>query len=497
MRPSVPRICVALAAPDAPALEALALETCARGEDFLELRLDALPEPLQGVAVLERLLRRHPDVAVLATCRRIGAKGSFAGSIAEQERVLAAAAGAGARLLDVEIETAEPVPGVVERLRPLAPVMVSFHDFESTPAVSRTLKRLRKIPADAYKLAVMARKPSDNARLLALLDEPEAPPLVALAMGEVGAPSRILSPARGAVFTFAAPDTAGGTAPGQFPASAMRNLYQSHQRSGETRIYGVIADPVAHSLSPALHNRAFRHKRVDACYLPFRVAPERLSDFFEMAEALPVSGFSVTIPHKQRVMRRLDAVDELARRIGAVNTVYRKQGRWLGTNTDALGVTAPLERKLKLARKSALVVGTGGAARAAVFSLVDRGARVTVAGRSPDKASRLARAAGAESTPLDALGRYDILVQTTPVGMHPNVEGNLFPDDVPAEVVFDMVYNPLETALLRRARELGRETIEGLEMFIEQAAAQFELWTAETAPREIMRQAVLDVGRGS
>src|SRR5690606_16979821 len=155
-------------APDASALEALALETCGRGEDFLELRLDALKAPLEGVAVLERILRRHPDVAVLATCRRTPAQGAFGGSIEEQERILAAAAGAGARLLDVEIETAEPAPGVVERLRALAPVMVSFHDFASTPAVSRTLARLRKIPADAYKLAVMARKPSDNARLLAL-----------------------------------------------------------------------------------------------------------------------------------------------------------------------------------------------------------------------------------------------------------------------------------------------------------------------------------------
>ncbi len=494
---SLPRICVALGARDFAALEKLALAAGDAGEEFVELRLDSIPRPEDGLKLIRRLRRRRPDLIVLATCRRTHAQGEFAGSIEEQERILSAAAAAGAQLIDVEIETAELSPGTVERLRQSARVVLSFHDFERTPPPGRALKRLLRIPADIYKIAVQALKPSDNARLLSLLDDAEQA-LVVLGMGEVGAASRILGPARGAAFAFAAPDIAAGTAPGQFPASRMRNQYRVHKLKRDAAIYGVIASPVGHSMSPALHNRAFQSRRVNAVYLPFLVEPPRLTDFFRLATDLPVQGFSVTIPHKQRIIRRLDSVDALAKRIGAVNTVYRKKGKLCGTNTDALGVTAPLEKRLRLGGKSVLVVGSGGAARAAAFALVDKGAKVTLTGRSFDKVQRLARAARAEALAWNKLpGRgFDALVQTTPVGMHPNVDGNLFADMVPAEVVFDMVYNPLETALIKRAQELGKETILGLEMFLEQAAAQFEIWTQQTAPRQVMRAAVLDLLQG-
>ncbi len=494
---SLPRICVALGASDAAALHKMALTACDTGEEFVELRLDMLAEPRDGLGIIRRLHRRRPDLKILATCRRTAAQGEFRGSIEEQEKILAAAAAAGAHLLDVEIETAEPSPGTVERLRSAARVIVSFHDFERTPPPDRVLRRLRRIPADIYKIAVTGLKPSDNTRLLGLLDD-RAEPLVVLAMGEVGAPSRVLGPARGAAFAFASPDTAAGTAPGQITASRMRRQYRAHKIKPDAQVFGVIASPVAHSMSPPLHNRAFQSRRWNAVYLPFLVAPERLTDFFEVARALPVQGFSVTIPHKQRVIRRLEGVDALAKRIGAVNTVYRKRGKLFGTNTDVAGVTAPLEKRMRLRGSQVLVVGAGGAARAAAFALADKGAKVALTGRSFDKVRRLARAAGAEAVAWDKLpGRgFDALVQTTPVGMHPHVEGNLFPQEIPAEVVFDMVYNPLETALIRQARESGKETIPGLEMFLEQAAAQFEIWTRQSAPRQVMKAAVLDLLQG-
>ena len=494
---SLPPICVALSAADPNSLQRLAIGECQAGAKFVELRLDLLPRPEAGLPLIKLLRERWPKLKILATCRRQEAKGGFGGSIEEQERILTKAASNGAQLLDLEIETAEPAPDVAERLRQKARVVLSFHDFEKAPPPERVLKRLQKIPADIYKMAVAGVKPSDSARLLTLVGQTDAP-LVVLAMGEVGAASRILSPSRGAAFTFAAPNTAPGTAPGQYSAAVMQGLYRVDKLSRDTRIFGVIASPVAHSMSPVLHNPAMRKCGIDGVYLPFRVESQQLGDFFRFAEELPVEGFSVTLPHKEKVMRHLAGIDKLASQIGAVNTVFRKGKQWRGMNTDAIGVTAPLEQLRPLRGATALVVGTGGAARAAVFGLKAKGARVAIAGRRPEKVRALAKATGAEGLAWDAAMQrgFDILVQSTPVGMSPNVDENLFPDRIPAEIVFDMVYNPLRTALIKNAQEQGKTVVLGLEMFIEQAAAQFELWTKLPAPRAVMRNAVLDVLQG-
>jgi 3-dehydroquinate dehydratase/shikimate dehydrogenase len=330
-------------------------------------------------------------------------------------------------------------------------------------------------------------------------------------MGEIGVPSRLLGPARNSAFTFAAPDPAPApkrgakknsaepTAPGQLTACKLRNCFLVHKRRASTKVFGVIADPVAHSLSPAMHNRAFRSRRLDAIYLPFRVPPASLTDFFRVAEELPLAGFSVTIPHKQRVMRHLSSVDALARRIGAVNTVFRRGGKLCGTNTDALGVTAPLEKRMRLAKAKVLIAGNGGAARAAIFALLDKGAEVTLTGRSPQRVRALAHACGVPAIEREKLDRqsFDVLVHATPLGMLPNTAQSFFPDRIPADLVFDMVYNPLETALLANAREQRKETVAGLEMFVTQATAQFEIWTGERAPLAVMKAAVLEALGGS
>jgi 3-dehydroquinate dehydratase/shikimate dehydrogenase len=508
---SLPRICVALGCADRPHLERLALHACDNGEDFLEIRLDMLQRPSAGIAVIRRLLRRYPETVILATCRRKANGGEFAGSVGEELEILETAGGAGAALLDVEIETAEASPQAVENLRQSARVIVSFHNFERTPALAQVLKRLQRIPADLYKVATTARKPSDNLRVLSILEASPATPVMALAMGELGIPSRILGPARNSAFTFAAPDAAPAalkrgakkisaqpTAAGQLTACKLRNCFVVHKRRASTKVYGVIADPVAHSLSPAMHNRAFRSRRVDAIYLPFRVPPQSLTDFFRVAEELPLAGFSVTIPHKQRVMRHLSSVDALARRIGAVNTVFRRGGRLCGTNTDVLGVTAPLEKRMRLAKAKVLIAGNGGAARAAIFALLDKGADVTLTGRSPQRVRALARACDVPAIDRDKLDShyFDVLVHATPLGMQPNTTASFFTGPIPADLVFDMVYNPLETALLKKAREQRKETVAGLEMFLTQAAAQFEIWTGERAPQAVMKTAVLEALAG-
>jgi 3-dehydroquinate dehydratase/shikimate dehydrogenase len=213
-----------------------------------------------------------------------------------------------------------------------------------------------------------------------------------------------------------------------------------------------------------------------------------------LAEKLPICGFSVTIPHKQRIVRYLDIVDPLARRIGAVNTVWRKAGKWRGTNTDVPGILVPLSKRLKPAKARILIAGNGGAARAAAFALSDAGAVVSLVGRNVDRVRALARLTGAETLATDQLnGRhFDAFIHATPVGMYPHTDDAFFHDRIPADLVFDMVYNPLETLLLKNARAQGVETIQGVEMFVEQAAHQFETWTGESAPRPVMEKAVLE-----
>jgi 3-dehydroquinate dehydratase/shikimate dehydrogenase len=323
--------------------------------------------------------------------------------------------------------------------------------------------------------------------------------MIVLAMGELGFPTRVLSPVFGGAFTYAAPMQTDGTAAGQVSARYLRHLYRVEKLGKTAHIYGVIADPVRHSISPAVHNRAFQSRRVDAVYLPFLVSPALLRDFFSLAEKLPLSGFSVTIPHKQKIIRYLDVVDPLARRIGAVNTVWRKAGKWRGANTDAAGVTGPLSRHLKLNKASVLIVGNGGAARGAAFALSDAGAKISLVGRNVDRVRALAKVCGAEPLSREQLGsmHFDAVVHATPLGMFPNVHESFFTGAIPADVVFDMVYNPLETQLLKLAREQGKTVIPGLEMFIEQAAAQFEIWTGESAPRAVMLKAANEALTGN
>jgi 3-dehydroquinate dehydratase/shikimate dehydrogenase len=493
-RSTLPPICIALGFPTVQRLLEAARREFENGEHFVEFRLDYLPQPEQGVEAIRSFLAEFPDAWILATCRRHQNQGRYNGSVEEEIRYLEAAVEAGARAVDIEIESAESAPGRLESFRGRALVIVSCHNFEGTPPMETLFRRMSRVNADAYKLVTTARKPSDNSRVLALFKAHPKTPMVVLAMGEMGFATRVLSTAFGGLYTYAAPAAAEGTASGQICARQLRNLYRFDKFTKAAKIFGVIADPVRHSISPAVHNRAFQARRIDAVYLPFLVHPAQLKDLLTLAEKLPLSGFSVTIPHKQKILRYLDVVDPLARRIGAVNTVWRKAGKWRGTNTDAAGVTAPLGRMLRIPKSSVLVVGNGGAARSAAFALAEAGAKLSLVGRNPDRVRALAKACGGESIVKDQLKaqRFDAVIHATPLGMFPRTEECFFEDEIPGEIVFDMVYNPMETLLVRRAREQGKTIIPGIQMFLEQAVHQFEIWTGESAPRAVMEKAALE-----
>jgi 3-dehydroquinate dehydratase / shikimate dehydrogenase len=493
-RAPLPKVCIALGFSDADKLLQHARREVQEGERFLEFRLDYLADTRPGIEAIRTLVAEQPDVTLVATCRRHQNHGHFNGSIEQQVQVLDAAIEAGARAVDLEIESAETVNSHADKLRSRALFIVSYHNFEATPLIDPVIKRMTRIDADAYKLVTTARKPTDIYKVLSTARALPKSKLILLAMGEVGFPTRILSPAYGGLYTYAAPLSAEGTAAGQVCAKVLRSLYRVEKFSKLAKIYGVIADPVRHSISPAVHNRAFQAKRMDAVYVPFLVQPAHLKDFMQLADKLPVCGFSVTIPHKQKILRYLDIIDPLARRIGAVNTVWKKAGKWRGTNTDVSGVIVPLSKRLKLAKSSVLLVGNGGAARGAAFALRDAGARLFITGRNPDRVRALARLTEAEPVAAESVSsqHYDALVHATPLGMHPHVNDCFFAGEIPADVVFDMVYNPLETVLIQRAREAGKEVVPGIDMFIEQAVQQFQTWISDTAPRAVMQKAALE-----
>jgi 3-dehydroquinate dehydratase/shikimate dehydrogenase len=494
LKVSFPRICIALGISDPAKLFEAADREAEASESFLEFRLDYLSRPEQGIGVIRSILERHPGCAILATCRRHQNQGKFNGGIEDQIRILEAGVEAGAQAVDLEIETAELATARSQTLRENTKLIVSYHNFESTPHLEQVVKRMTRIPADAYKIVTTARKPTDCARVLALPRSNPRTPMVVLAMGEAGFATRVLSTSFCGLYTYAAPASTEGTASGQVTARLLRHLYRIDKLSKASKVYGVIADPVRHSISPAVHNRAFQARRLDSVYLPFLVAPAQLKDFMDLADNLPVAGFSVTIPHKQKIIRYLDVVDPLARRIGAVNTVWRKAGKWRGANTDAAGVTVPLSRHLRPAKAAVLVIGNGGAARGAACTLLDAGARVSLTGRNPDRVRALAKCCGAAPLTRDQVSKqhFDAIIHCTPLGMFPHPDGCFFDGDIPADIVFDMVYNPLETTLLRRAREQKKTVIPGIEMFLEQAVRQFETWTGELAPRGAMEKAALE-----
>jgi 3-dehydroquinate dehydratase/shikimate dehydrogenase len=490
----LPKICIALGLPTLERLLENARREAEAGETFLEFRLDYLPEPEKGALAIAGFLKEFPDCMILATCRRRQNHGKFNGAMGDQLRVLEVAVENGACAVDVEIETAELVASKLSMFSGRAQLIISYHNFENTPQIDQVTKRMTRIPADIYKLVTTARKPSDAARVLAAAKSGTRVRMVVLAMGELGFPTRVLATSWGGVFTYAAPMHAQGTAAGQVSARQLRHLYRIEKFTKAAKVYGVIADPVRHSLSPVIHNRAFQSRRIDAVYLPFLVAPPQLRDFFVAAEKTPISGFSVTIPHKQKVSRYLDWVDPLARRIGAVNTVWKKAGKWRGANTDAAGVVVPLSKITRLSNATVLVAGNGGAARGAATALIEAGAKVSLVGRNPDRVRALARTCGGEPLLREQVEsrKFDILIHATPLGMWPNVNECFFRNSIPAEIVFDMVYNPMETLLIQHAREQGKAVIPGLEMFIEQAAKQFEIWTGENAPRAIMEKAAIE-----
>jgi 3-dehydroquinate dehydratase/shikimate dehydrogenase len=310
-------------------------------------------------------------------------------------------------------------------------------------------------------------------------------------MGEQGVISRVLSVRAGSAFTFGAVSAESKTAPGQVSARDLRSIYRIDQVDAATRIYGVAGDPVEHSLSPVIMNAALRRENVNGVYVGLHA--KTLKDLLNCMREIPLHGISVTMPYKQAIVEHLDNTDAHTAKIGACNTVVRGQdGKLYGFNTDIVGIVRPLEQRLTLENAKVLVIGAGGAARAAVFGLKERGAEIWILNRTAIKAQKLARQAKAHVIKRADLRKtaFDIIINATPVGMGNTKDCPLKEDEVQAKVVFDMVYDPVETRLLQIARSKGIAVVAGIEMFVHQAAHQFEIWTGKPAPAGEMLRVV-------
>jgi 3-dehydroquinate dehydratase/shikimate dehydrogenase len=467
------------------------LRQARRNTRTIELRLDWLRsdrERAKFLAAFRRLPRK--GLTLIATCRRVLGGGKLAGGAQAELYWLSQAREAGCEWCDLEIETLRELPGKSARLLPIpAKILLSFHDFERTPALPRSLWHARGGEADAIKIAVRARTITDSLRLLRLAHDSRD--LVSVPMGEIGLPVRLLALREGSALAYA--PVANATAPGQVSLQEFKHLYRADAVTRKTEIYGVIGNPIGHSLSPLLHNTGFVAAKRDAMFVPFLV--EKLGEFLKAIPEFGLRGISVTLPHKQTIIKHLAECEEMAEKIGAVNTVVvAGNGKLRGSNTDYLGVLRALEGKLRLRDSRVLIFGAGGSARAAALALASAGAEVLICARRESAARELARACSAQVIARKYLASacFEIIVNTTPVGMYPQ-EGTspLTPRELNCKVVMDLIYRPLRTELLRIAAAKGIRVVSGVEMFLAQGYAQWELWTKKPAPEGEMRGAVM------
>ncbi len=474
------------------------------GAELLELRLDYIESLTDEDAALLTRKACSSGLPVIATCRPIWEGGHFKGSESERQNILKTALVNGADYIDIELAGLEDAVPLINPEK----LIVSAHDFEKPPAnFTRLLDDIKLKFPGITKVAFMPEKITDCFAIIDMLYNNRN--AIGMAMGESGTMTRLLAKKLDAFLTFASLEDGTESAPGQLTLHQMKTLYRWDAVNPETAIYGVAGFPIAHSQSPLIHNAAFDAIRHNGLYIPLLIEPvwdifkQTLEGFIER-KWLDFRGLSVTIPHKHNAMEyvhyKQGRLEPLAQRIGVINTiVFDEKGGVSGYNTDYAGAIQAIRENGDLQASdfkglTTAVIGAGGVARAMVAGLTDLGADVTIYNRTVDKAVGLADDFDCQGKGFESLESLDarLLINCTRLGMYPEVEET----PVPARllkanmIVFDTVYNPLETRLLREAKDAGAAIVDGVCMFINQAALQFELFTDRPAPREAMRRAM-------
>ncbi|GMH42670.1 hypothetical protein BSKO_10589 [Bryopsis sp. KO-2023] len=476
------------------------------GADIVELRLDFIKDikdkPVETVAALMRKCTKP----YIVTFRPVWEGGNYDGDEKLRIAALKTACVAGAPMVDIELKAAKAFFDAEYDVPSTCKVIISSHDFEKTPSQEELdvlVSKIWKAGAQIAKVAAMAKDITDTHKMINLLRNKQGP-TIALSMGESGQIMRILAPKYGGFLTFGALGEGRESAPGQPTVRQLRTLYRLPKMTSKTKVFGVIGDPVSKSRGPLLHNKSMEAVGFDGVYVPLLV--KDFNSFFDTFDGGEISGCSVTMPHKGAALAYASEVDELTEKIGACNTLVRDDddGKILkGYNTDVEAVTA-IEAALgpedSLSGKTFVVIGAGGAAQAIGFAANSRGAKVLIANRTKSKAESLASSISDTAEAVDwedlQAGKIagDVLANTTSLGMQPDVDTTPVPKAVLGNfsLVFDAVYVPLNTRLLREADESGCKTVNGVEMFVSQAAEQFKLFTKQEGPVDLMRKVVLD-----
>ncbi|MGH9143192.1 MAG: shikimate dehydrogenase [Vicinamibacterales bacterium] len=448
--------------------------------DLIELRLDGVSDPSVAGALAGR------ERPVIVTCRPTWEGGGFRGSEEERKRILADALALGAEYVDLEWRARfDDLIAQSGGRR----IVLSSHEYHGVPLdLDAQTRAMRTTGAEVIKVAATLSSLSDLIPLLALRRQAGPPGgLVVIGMGPFGIATRVLAGRFGSIWTYAG----ALTDIGQLSAHSLLKDYHFRAITDATEVYGITGGSVQHSVSPAMHNAAFRAARADAVYLPLPAVSA--ADFVGLGRALPISGASVTIPLKISLFDRVDEVYSVARRIGAINTIRVDKGRWIGGNTDAHGFLEPLNDRVPLTGLRASVLGAGGAARAVMVALASSGCVVTLHARNRQQAEQAVMLTPATlgSWPPEP-GSWDLLINCTPIGMHPRVDESPVPaDHLTGRHVYDLVYNPSVTRLLRDAAARGCQTIGGLDMLVAQAQEQFYWWIGVRPPSGVMREAAL------
>lgn len=461
------------------------------GAELVELRIDCLRREPD----LKRILAERYTPLVF-TIRRGADGGLWRGNEERRQQLLREAIVAGVDYVDLEMDIASKIRRFGKTQR-----VVSYHNLKNTPQeVQDVAEQCDEMDADIVKVATNALTLADASRVLHL-GKTAAVPTIPIAMGELGVFTRILGAKYGAPFTYAGFHPERVFAPGMLHFGTLRKDYCYEQIDSETEVYAVIGDPIEQSLSPAIHNPAFRKLGLNKVLVPILIPNGTLGASLLELEWLGIKGMSVTIPHKEAIIPLLTQKDGAVEHTGACNTVLFNEGQRTGHNTDYRAAMEVIEDALggavdgasPLLEKQVLILGAGGVARSIAFGVQRRGAAITITNRHDERATELAEAVGGRTVNWGqrASQLQDVIVNCTPVGMHPDVDDTPMPPagfNKPGTLVFDTVYHPENTMFLKLARERGCTTATGVDMFIGQAAHQFKLYTGQEAPVDLMRE---------
>jgi 3-dehydroquinate dehydratase/shikimate dehydrogenase len=499
LRTRIGKVCVAITGTSAAEMIEKA-SSAAKETPFLEFRLDYLEKPAAALPKLRAFLTEHTEVTAIATCRRSETGGKFEGTVAAELDILLKAATPAEgqtpfQIVDIELEAVEMLKkNDLPKLRETGvAIIISHHNFKETKDLDGVYARIEPFAPDFVKIVPTAKTLTDNVTLMRFIERiSDSAAIVGICMGDAGIISRVLGLRAGSAFTFAAANVGDETGPGQIAARTLVETYRIEEVDAATKVYGVAGNPVNKSLSPIMMNTAFRRETVNAVYLALQTA--KIDDLVSLISQIPIHGVSVTMPHKQAILPHLEHMDPLSQKIGACNTLLRTEGKLFGFNTDVAGIITPLEKRLSLHGAKVLVLGAGGSARAAVFGLRNKGADVFILNRTPETAAKLGKQSGSKSIKREAVPKtsFDVIINATPVGMAGQKNAQILTaEDLKTKYVFDLVYNPIDTPLIRLARQQNIPVITGVEMFVQQGARQFEIWTGKPAPEDEMLRVVV------